>query len=170
MPRTPSARNKAITVNAPSKTELLTDDGEDEVRVREGQEAPLGAALAESRADQPAVRHPDLRLDRLVAGVERIGPRVSEAHEPPVAVRLDDGEQPRQRCTGAGGHGQRLQRCSGHEQHHEHDDAEDDRGTQVGLQHDQARDEYEDGEDGSKRDARVLDAVARDARAGRRRR
>ena len=40
------------------QTELLADDGEDEVGVGVGQEAPLGAARAQADADQPAVAEP----------------------------------------------------------------------------------------------------------------
>ena len=95
MPSTPSARNSATTVQRADETQLLADHGEDEVGVREGQEAPLGPALAEARADQAAVGDADLRLDRLVARVQRVGPRVEEAQQPAVAVGLDDGEHHR---------------------------------------------------------------------------
>ena len=46
-----------------------------------GQEAPLGPTLAQPGAEEAAVGHAHLRLDGLVAGVERVGPRIAEADQ-----------------------------------------------------------------------------------------
>ncbi len=62
--------------------ELLGDDGEDEVRVRIGQEIELLHALAGSEAEDAARADRDQRLQRLEAAAER------------VLLRLEEGEQP----------------------------------------------------------------------------
>ena len=104
IPKRSGARNATRTPSRPEgdeqsddgeraeQAELLADDGEDEVGVGLGEEAPLGPALAESGAEQAAVGDAGLALHGLEAGVERVGPGVAERHQPAEPVRLDEGE------------------------------------------------------------------------------
>ena len=79
---------------------LLADGGEDEVVLRLGHLAR--AAEAEPGAGHAAVGEPVQRLHDLVAGVERVGPRV----EPDVDARLDVVEQAPRHVGGGAEHQQ----------------------------------------------------------------
>ena len=68
----PAWRTARAPRTAPRKPELLADDREDEVVVRVGQIAPLGPALPEPDAEQPAVGQRVQRLLGLEAGLERV--------------------------------------------------------------------------------------------------
>ena len=61
--------NSAEHQEAADQAELLADDGEDEVGVGLGQEAPLGPGVAEADAAEPTGRDPDLGLEDLAAPV-----------------------------------------------------------------------------------------------------
>ena len=85
-----STMNAATTDERAEETELLADDGEDEVRVR-------GRQVEELLPRQPETDSPDAaraervqRLDDLVAGALRVRPRVQERQEALQPVRRDD--------------------------------------------------------------------------------
>src|SRR3546814_13669286 len=82
-------------LQATDEAELLADDGEHEVGVGLGQEAPLGPAGAEPGAGHAAGGDADEGLDGLVAGVAGVLPRVEEAGDPGPAVVGRQGERGR---------------------------------------------------------------------------
>src|SRR3954452_20283166 len=156
-PEEPEANEEPDDEQRTDDTELLADDGEDEVGVGEGQERPLRARGADADTEPPAGRHAHLRLDRLVARVERVLPRVHEREQPGAAVALAHRRTGREQHARRAVARERAERHAGGEEHRERDRRDDDRRAEVRLHHDQTRDHREHDEDRAQRDAGVGD-------------
>src|SRR5581483_7900168 len=153
----PERDEQADDEGGAEQTELLGDDREDEVGVRVGQEPEFGARRAEADAEQPAGRAAHLRLDVLVAGVQRIVPRVEDGEHAGAPVALPHRRHRRPAGAEHAPPDERRQRGSGDEQQGEGDGREHDRRAEVRLQHDERGEPRERDEHGPQGDAGVAD-------------
>ena len=138
MPRTAKAPNRREHEQGADQPQLLADDGEDEVGVGVGQEAPLGPAGAQADPRHVPGAERDQRLGDLVAGVGQVPPGVDEPEHPVAAVAGAHGQH-----GGPGGRGEEDrshadERHLGHEQHHQDDEDQDHGRPHVGLEHHQS--------------------------------
>src|SRR5437867_6511363 len=124
------------------ETELVAEDREDRIRVREGQVAELFSAGPESLTEQTAERETIQGLDRLVSLVAGIAPRIEEGRDPLQSIGARERTGERDDNGKRSERGEHPQPRSGREIHDERDHSDDDRRPEVGL------DEDERGEDG----------------------
>src|SRR5262249_39641395 len=130
-PTTPTARNRAMSSTAPMKPSSSATIAKMKSVCAYGRKPNLAMLGPMPLPGNPAVRGGDLRLDRLVAGVLWVLPRVHERHEPAEAIGLGHRRQHGQTGTRSEPADQRLHRHAADEEHDEHDRAEQDRGAEV---------------------------------------
>ncbi len=128
----------------PDQTELLGDDGEDEVGVGQRQVAPLGPAGADPDPGEPTVGDADHALQDLVPLVVAMLDDIEERGPPVAPVLGAEYESERDEPHHAADTGERGERGAGDEGHGQHDRAQHDGRAEVTLGHEERPRDSED--------------------------
>ena len=128
---------------AAHEAQFFADDREDVVRMRVGQCAPLGAAVAEPHPEHAAGAQRVEALDCLVPGSLSVGPRIQERQQAvhPEALGRDSDEADGQYA--ADHQPEQAERRADHPEQREEDDQVGDGGVQIGLNDHQAAQQRE---------------------------
>src|ERR1043165_2864559 len=140
------------------EAELLADDGEDEVRMRLGEEEELLPPVAEAEAAQAARAEGDERLHGLESLPQRIGLGVQEREEAIAPIRGAVRQRGRGRNQHDGKERDALPRDAGREDHPGHDEDDGGGGAEV-FEDDEAAEERQDERERQERGGELVDAL-----------
>jgi hypothetical protein len=142
-----------------NQSELLADDGIDEVGMRLRQIEQLLHAGHQAAAEDTACADGDKRLNDLETVAKGVGPWIPERQQTSPAVRRRDEHQINRGKRNEGQPDEIAVVQARREHHHRNDEHERDRRPEVGLQQNERDDEADDQADGQQRIGEIVDAM-----------